>query len=156
MRLKVLSICCVLACGEPPEAPPASDATDAEAESCLKTKIWESNREGWSVRNSGTVRLGGGAFKSFAVNLYTSREYQLMACGAGWAQTVGLQLYNDKGERVESAKSAGRQPEFTLSPPAAGQYFVVVQTVAHTPKPARSLDGSVSLNRLTHGDGIVD
>ena len=134
MRLKVLSFLCVMACDNPPEYTPANDATDAEAESCLKTKIWEANREGWSVRNSGTVRLGGGDYKSFAVNLYTSREYQLMACGAGWAQTVGLQLYNDKGERVESAKTSGRQPIFSLNPPAAGQYFVVVQNRSSHPK----------------------
>ena len=134
MRLKVLSLLCFLACGEAPEAPPASDATDAEAESCLKTKIWEANREGWSVRNSGTVRLGGDAYKSFAVNLYTSREYQMMACGAGWAQEVGLQLYDDQGKRVHSATDAGRQPIFTLKPPAAGQYFVVVQNRGSHPK----------------------
>ena len=134
MKFKGLSFLCLLACGEAPEAPPASDATDAEAESCLQTKVWEANREGWSVRNSGTVRLGGEAYKSFAVNLYTSREYQLMACGAGWAQEVGLQLYNDQGKRVQSADTVGRQPMFSLKPEDAGQYFVVVQNRGKHPK----------------------
>jgi len=134
MRSYPLFFAAFLACGEAPEAPPASDATDAEAESCLRTKIWEANRDGWSVRNSGTVRLAGQDFKSFAVNLYTSREYQLIACGAGWAKSVGLQLYDAKGERIQTADNKGRQPEFSLSPPEAGQYFVVVQNSTEHPK----------------------
>ena len=123
-----------LACGEPPEAPPASDATDAEAESCLRTKIWEANRDGWSVRNSGTAQLAGQDHKSYAVNLYTSREYQLLACGAGWAKTIGLHLYDKAGKQVMSETKQGRQPAFHYSPDIAGQFFVVVRNENTHPK----------------------
>lgn len=141
MRLTftVLAVIGLIACGEAPEAPSASDATDSEAETCLRTKIWESNRDGWSVRNSGTVQLAGQAYKQFAVTLYTSREYKLLACGTGWAQEVGLQLYDPNGDRAHAVMNQGRQPAFDYKPTLGGQYFVVVQNRNSHPK-----TGSVS------------
>jgi hypothetical protein len=126
-RTLLFSLSLLLGCGAPVEAPPASDSTDVEAESCLRPKIWEAGREGWSVRNSGTERVSGQAFRSFAVNLYSNREYQLMACGAGWAQEVGLQLYTKAGDRVKASDGVGRQPVFVVKPPLSASYFVVVQ-----------------------------
>lgn len=128
-----------LGCADAPEAPNASDATDGEAETCLRTKIWEANREGWSVRNSGTAQLTGHAHKAYAVNLYTSREYQFLACGAGWASEVELQLYTKEGARVQSVNDQGRQPTFEYSPSAAGQFFVVIKNANN-----RSKTGSIS------------
>lgn len=128
MKHSILCLLLAAGCGDTPAPVPteANDTTDGEAESCLRTKVWELNRDGWSIRNSGTVRLAGGTHKSYAVNLYTSREYYLLACGAGSASALTLQLYNDKGERKGSVGDQGRQPAFTYTPDNAGAYFVVV------------------------------
>ena len=109
MKHSILCLLLAAGCGDTPAPVPteANDTTDGEAESCLRTKVWELNRDGWSIRNSGTVRLAGGTHKSYAVNLYTSREYYLLACGAGSASALTLQLYNDKGERKGSVGDQG-------------------------------------------------
>ena len=136
--IRNLTVLGTVACNAPSEPQAANDATDAEAETCLRTKIWEMNREGWSVRNFGTVRLKGKEHNSFAVNLYTSREYKMMACGIAAANDVGLQLYDANGERLKSAEENGRQPVLEVQPQKAGQHFVVI----HNRQGAQ--DGSIS------------
>ena len=118
-------------CGGSTHPPTVDDGT--ESESCLRTKIWEANTDGWSIRNSGTVTLEVGDHKSFAVNLYKDREYRFLACGGGQARQVHLQLYDESGTRVKSAANAGRQPEFGYAPPEAKPHFIVVQNAANSP-----------------------
>jgi len=141
MKHSVLFLMLASGCGTPSAPLPvdADDITDGEAESCLRTKVWELNRDGWSVRNSGTVRLSGGDHKSYAVNLYTSREYYLLACGAGVAESLTLQLYNAEGTKLGSVTDQGRQPAFQHTPEKAGPHFVVVRN-----QTASQVSGSVS------------
>lgn len=133
----------IVACSTPAPPTPANDATDAESETCLRTKIWEMNRDGWSVRNFGSVRLASNTHQSFAVNLYTSRSYSLMACGVAEARDVELQLYSPSGERVIAVTDQGRQPSVTFTPKEAGQYFLVVRNRTASPT-----DGSMSWSVL--------
>lgn len=141
MKHSVLCLLLASGCGATPAPMPidANDTTDGEAESCLRTKVWEFNRDGWSIRNSGTVRLSGGAHKSYAVNLYTSREYYLLACGAGVAHSLTLQLYNAEGAKLGSVADQGRQPAFQYTPEKAGPHFVVVGNQSDAP-----VTGSIS------------
>lgn len=117
----------------------AALAADSEAESCLKTKVWEAYSDGWSMRSLAPTDIAPGSMKVWKVTALASRTYRVLGCADARVKNLDLVVYNDKGVVVSRDSSIDRQPVVDLVPPKSGTYYVVAQ--------ARTVDG---------GDAPVD
>ncbi|MFT5679670.1 MAG: hypothetical protein ACI8RZ_000574, partial [Myxococcota bacterium] len=54
-----------------------AEADEKQADSCLRTKIWDGYSEGWAVRTATTASLGQGDHRVYLVTLYAGNEYKL-------------------------------------------------------------------------------
>ena len=106
-------------------SPPAS-ADEDEAESCLRTKIWDGYSEGWAVRTATTTSLAEAEYRIYLVTLYKGNEYRILACGDQASADVDLVLHDADGEVVLQDESQDRQPLLTFKPETTDTYYVVV------------------------------
>lgn len=106
-------------------APPAS-ADEAEAESCLRTKIWDGYNEGWAVRTATAATLAETEYRIYLVTLYKGNEYRIVACGDETSADVDLVLHDADGNVVLQDESQDRQPLLNFKPETTDTYYVVV------------------------------
>lgn len=122
--------------------PPSALAADKEAESCLRTKVWASYEDGWSVRNQTRASLAVGGTHSFRVTLYKGTEYQIVTCGEASIRNLDVLLYNAEGEVVARDGTTGRDPTLSFTPSETATYYVVLYL---RDRAAQDSEGSVSM-----------
>lgn len=106
-------------------APPAA-ADEAEAESCLRTKIWDGYNEGWAVRTATAATLAETEYRIFLVTLYKGNEYKIVACGDESSKNVDLVLHDADGNVVLQDETDDRQPVLSYKPTSTDTFYVVV------------------------------
>lgn len=118
LSLCVVALCAVVA--------PAAQADEAEAESCLRTKIWDGYEAGWAVRTATSATLAQGEYRIYLVTLYAGNDYQILACADAAGKNVDLVLHDADGNVVQQDETSDRQPALTYTPATTDTYFVAV------------------------------
>ena len=101
-------------------------ASEAEAESCVRAKVWEAQREGWGVRVLSSTTLEPGATQSWTVTFYPGNTYQIDACADRQYRELDLYLYNLDGTVAYRDDATGREARLTLEPESTRTYYVVL------------------------------
>ncbi len=99
---------------------------ESEAESCLKTKVWDGYAEGWGVRTMTSATVPDGKTKNYLVTLYEGNEYKIRTCGDSGFKNLDVLLYDAKGSLVVRDTSTDREPELSFKPPGTGTYYIVL------------------------------
>ena len=110
-----------------------AQASENDAETCLRAKVWEGYADGWGIRTLTTATLQRGATKNYLVTLYKGNEYQIRSCADTATQDLDLLLYDINGSLVmRDENDDGREPSLTFTPEATATYYIVVhaQTLA--------------------------
>lgn len=105
---------------------PSAYAGEAEAETCVRTKIWEGYKDGWAVRSATKTTLSEGEHRVYLVTLYAGNTYRMLACGDTDVSNIDLVLYDAKGAMVVSDPSADREPILEFTPNTTDTYYVAV------------------------------
>lgn len=109
-----------------PAIVPAAHASEADAETCLKTKIWEGYKDGWAVRSATKTSLGEGEHRVYLVTLYAGNTYKMLACGDTDVANIDLVLYDAKGAQVVADPSSDREPVIEYTPKATDTFYIAV------------------------------
>ncbi|MED5373687.1 MAG: hypothetical protein VX899_21900 [Myxococcota bacterium] len=107
-------------------ATPAAFADEDEAESCLRTKIWDGYNDGWAVRTATSASLKQGEHRIYMVTLYEGNEYKISACADAHAKNVDVLLYDSDGNVLAQDDSQDRQPSVSHKPTTTATYYVAV------------------------------
>jgi len=102
------------------------EADEAEAESCLRTKIWDGYNEGWAVRTATSATLAETEYRIYLVTLYKGNEYKIVACGDESSNDVDLVLHDADGNVVLQDEAEDRQPVLSYKPTSTDTFYVVV------------------------------
>lgn len=111
---------------------PAAFADEDEAESCLRTKIWDGYNDGWAVRTATSASLKQGEYRIYLVTLYAGNEYQIAGCADSHAKNIDIVLHDADGNVVSQDKTDDRQPVLTFKPKTTDTYFVAVHATELT------------------------
>jgi hypothetical protein len=106
--------------------PQIASADEAEAEACLRTKVWDGYADGWAIRTMTATTLTAGATRNYLVTFYKGNEYQIQACADASSQNVDLVLYDLNGEVAKRDESTDRQPKLLFKPTKTSTYYIVV------------------------------
>ncbi len=98
---------------------------DADALACVKTKVWESYTDGWSLRTMRGSELSLNDRRTAMVSLYPGRSYRFMACGTEGVGDLDLLLYDVDGNVVRRDSTTDRQPMLEVTD-LSGTYYLVV------------------------------
>lgn len=101
-----------------------------EAETCLRTKIWDGYNQGWAVRTAVSSDLVADEHKTYQVTLYAGNEYRFQACADPSAADIDLVLHDAKGTELLRDTTDDREPSFSFKPDKTGTFFVVVHASA--------------------------
>jgi hypothetical protein len=96
------------------------------AETCLRTKVWDSYADGWGVRTMTSTSLGQGATRNYLVTLYKGNEYQIRTCGDELVKNLDVYLYDLNGKVIAQDATEDREPSFGYKPDATGTFYIVV------------------------------
>ncbi len=119
-------------------------ADEAEADSCLRAKIWDGYNDGWAVRTATSATLSQGDYRIYLVTLYAGNEYKVLACGDDQAKVVDLVLHDSDGNVVVEEQCAdgeecgGRQPMITYKPKTTDTFYVAVHATSLTETTAKA------------------
>ena len=105
---------------------PTAFADEDEAESCLRTKIWDGYNDGWAVRTATSASLKQGEYRIYLVTLYAGNEYQISGCADANAKNIDIILHDADGNVISQDKTSDRQPMLTHKPTTTDTYFVAV------------------------------
>ncbi len=105
---------------------PAFAGDELEAETCLRTKVWDGYAEGWGIRTMTTTSLDSGATRNYLVTLYKGNDYFIRSCADKNAKNVDLYLYDLNGKVVKQDSTVDREPGLQFTPTETGSYYVVV------------------------------
>ncbi len=106
-------------------APPAH-AGEREANTCLRTKVWDGYAEGWGIRTMTSTELEDGKTRNYLVTLYEGNEYQITTCGDASVTDLDVLLYDTAGNVISRDKTTDREPILTFKPEQTGTYYVVL------------------------------
>ena len=101
-------------------------ADEAEASSCLRTKVWDGYGEGWAIRTMTSTELEGGKTRSYLVSLYADNEYRISTCADTSAKNLDVLIYDTEGNILVRDETEDREPSISFKPPATGTYYVVL------------------------------
>jgi hypothetical protein len=101
-------------------------ADESQAETCLRTKVWEGYSDGWAIRTITTATLEPGATRNYLVTFYPGKEYQVQGCADTAAAHIDLVLYDQDGKVIKRDGKDGREPLLTFSTDKIATYYVVV------------------------------
>ena len=105
-------------------------ATSAQAKDptmdCLRTKIWDTYNEGWSVRSSSDAEVGFGQTSFFKVTLLKGRAYRVLSCAEDGVIDLDLLLYDKQGAVIARDDTQDREPTLAYTPEKTGTYYVVL------------------------------
>lgn len=105
-------------------------AGESEAESCLKTKVWDGYAEGWGVRTMTSATVPDGKTKNYLVTLYEGNSYRIRTCADPAFKNLDVLLYDAKGSLVMRDTTQDREPELSIQPPGTGTYYIVLYAQA--------------------------
>jgi hypothetical protein len=105
---------------------PSALAGESEAETCLRTKIWDGYADGWGIRTMTTTELEIGKTRNYLVTLYKGNDYQVATCGDKTVTNLDVLLYDADGNVITRDNSTNREPLITFSPKETGSYYVVL------------------------------
>ena len=105
---------------------PAALADEAEASSCLRTKVWDGYGDGWAIRTMTSTELEAGKTRSYLVSLYADNEYRINTCADESAANLDVLIYDTEGNIVVRDETSNREPVIDFKPKASGTYYVVV------------------------------
>lgn len=97
-----------------------------EAETCIRTKIWDGYASGWAVRTATRATLSEGDYRVYALTLFANTEYRFLACGDAKAGDVDLVLHDAAGNEVLRDQGDGPEPDMSFKPAATDTYYVAV------------------------------
>ncbi|MEQ1505449.1 MAG: hypothetical protein ABMB14_24670 [Myxococcota bacterium] len=101
-------------------------ADEKEAESCLRTKVWDGYAEGWGVRTMTSTSIPNGKTRNYLVTLYEGNAYKIQTCADETIENLDLLLYDTKGNVIARDTTRDRQPEVAFQPTATGTYYIVL------------------------------
>ena len=101
-------------------------ADEEEADSCLRTKIWEGYNEGWAVRTATSATLAEGDHRIYLVTMYAGNEYRLQVCGDANANDLDLVLHDANGTELMRDESDDREPLINFKPSSTDTYYIAV------------------------------
>lgn len=104
---------------------PALAAEDEEALACVKTKVWESYKDGWALRTMRSSMMGLDEQRTSLVTLYAGRSYRFQVCGTEGIGDVDIVMYDLDGKVVVRDSTTDRQPVFEVND-KVGNFYVVV------------------------------
>ena len=119
----------------------SSLADEKQADTCLRTKIWDGYADGWGIRTITSATLANDDVKVYLVTLYKGNEYQIRACGDDSTQDITLALYDVTGGETDDAgnpvptvqdDTIDREPLIAYTPEKTGTYYVAVKVDAYT------------------------
>ena len=94
----------------------AAIADEEEADTCLRTKIWEGYNDGWAVRTATSATLAEGDHRIYLVTMYAGNEYRLQVCGDANANDLDLVLHDANGTELMRDESDDREPLINFKP----------------------------------------
>jgi hypothetical protein len=103
-----------------------SFADEGEAETCVRTKVWDGYSDGWGIRTMTTTTLAAGATRNYLVTFYPNKEYYLRTCGDGSVKDLDLVVYDLEGKIVKRDDTADAQPTLMMKTDKVSTYYVVV------------------------------
>jgi hypothetical protein len=101
-------------------------ADEEEADTCLRTKIWEGYNEGWAVRTATSVMLAEGDHRIYVVTMYAGNEYRLQVCGDANANNLDIVLHDANGTELMRDESDDREPLVNFKPSSTDTYYIAV------------------------------
>lgn len=101
-------------------------ADEAEAESCLRTKVWDGYADGWGIRTMTSTELELGKTRNYLVTLYQGNEYKISTCGDPRVANLDVLLYDTKGNVISRDSTTDREPLLEFKPDATGTYYIVL------------------------------
>jgi hypothetical protein len=116
-------------------------ADEKQADTCLRTKIWDGYAEGWGIRTITSATLNDDDVKVYLVTLYKGNEYQIRACGDESSQDITVALYDvTNGEKDEAGNpvpavqddSVDREPLLHYTPDKTGTYYIAIKVSEYT------------------------
>lgn len=105
---------------------PSASASEKDAETCLRTKVWDGYADGWGVRTMTSGALADGSTKNYLVTLYEGNEYRVRTCADDAVADLDVLLYDVGGKVIARDTTTDREPEITFKPTATGTYYVVL------------------------------
>ena len=76
---------------------PGAMADDKDAETCIRTKIWDGYADRWAVRSATKALLRTGEYRVYVLTMYKGTEYRFQACGDKSAGNVCLLRLDQPG-----------------------------------------------------------
>lgn len=101
-------------------------ADEDEAESCLRTMVWDGYADGWGIRTMTTTTLGAGATRNYMVTFYPNKQYQIQTCGDGAAKDLDVVIYDLDGKVQKRDETSDKQPSVQFQTDKIATYYVVV------------------------------
>ena len=101
-------------------------ADEEEADTCLRTKIWEGYNEGWAVRTATSATLAEGDHRIYLVTMYAGNEYRLQVCGDANANDIDIVLHDANGTELMRDESDDREPLVNFKPSSTDTYYIAV------------------------------
>ena len=101
-------------------------AGEREAETCIRTRIWDGYAEGWAVRTATKAALREGEYRVYALTLYAGMAYRFLGCADKGAADVDLVLHDADGLELARDETDDGEPTLAFTPEATGTYYVAV------------------------------
>lgn len=117
---------------------PAALADEKDAETCIRTKIWDGYADRWAVRSATKALLKWKEYRVYMLTLYAGTEYRFQACGDKTANNVDLVLYDAAGKEIGRDATTNREPELLYKPSATNTYYIAVFMSSQTDLTKRS------------------
>lgn len=100
-------------------------ADEAEAEACVRQKVWDGYNGGWSIRTLTATTLKSGATQNYLVTFYKGNEYQVQTCSDDGTRNIDILLYDLAGNIVLRDETTSGEPSLTYRPEQTGTFYVV-------------------------------
>jgi hypothetical protein len=103
----------------------ASLAAPNDAETRLRSDIWQSYTDGYAVKTLSSTIIHTGTPVQYEVNLFTGNQYRILAAGDQDLVDLDLYVYDANGA-VVAHDSVGAQPAVEFVPRSSGVYSVAL------------------------------
>ena len=117
---------------------PGAMADDKDAETCIRTKIWDGYADRWAVRSATKALLRTGEYRVYVLTMYKGTEYRFQACGDKTTVDLDVVLHDAAGAEVLRDRGDGPEPEIAFKPPKTDTYYVAVFNAGVNKPGARS------------------
>lgn len=104
----------------------AAIADQDEADTCVRSKVWEAYPEGWAVRTITKASLAETEHRIYLLTLYAGNEYKFLGCGDTSLADVDLVLYDADGRMLVQDQTEDRQPVVEFRPSATDTFYLAV------------------------------